>query len=260
MVTLLEEWKPVLNYEGLYEASNLGQVKSLPRPRRDGKRVRGGFMKPNRDPQGRLTVRLTRDGDGKTRRVHQLVMEAFAGLPLPGQEVRHLDGNPANNHWAPGSTVEETRAAGGNLFYGTHAENMHDMAEHGTSYHANVTHCPRDHEYTPENTYIDPDGGRECRECQRINGLARYHANHVPADMSAVCAHCGEAFEREPGKPRQKFCSQECTDAGGWYARRKSWVPTAELSPEEREHRNALARVRLRRSRAGKREERQQSA
>jgi hypothetical protein len=64
--------------------------------------------------------------------VHRAVLLAFAGPPEPGQEARHLDGNPANNHWAPGNSEEETRAAGGNLFWGTRLENMRDKARHGT--------------------------------------------------------------------------------------------------------------------------------
>lgn len=34
------------------------------------------------------------------------------------------------------------------------------------------THCPRSHEYTPENTYVAPDGSRECRECRIYRGAA----------------------------------------------------------------------------------------
>jgi hypothetical protein len=64
-------------------------------------------------------------------KIHQVVMLAFAGPPMPGQEVRHLDGNRFNNRWEPGDEAE-TRAAGGNLYYGSHARNARDMTEHGT--------------------------------------------------------------------------------------------------------------------------------
>ena len=206
-MTAPERWLPMPDHAGLYEVSSYGQVKSLPRMRSDGKRVRGGIMKLSPDKRGRLEVRLTKDGKGKTRRVHQLVMEAFAGPPEPGQEVRHLDGNPANNRWAPGSTEEETRTAGGNLFYGTHAENMRDMAEHGTSYWGNVTECPAGHEYTEANT-VWRDGRRFCHECSLIRSREVY----VPVDPRKVCPRCDREFMRPAGQPARKYCSQECAD------------------------------------------------
>lgn len=246
-----EEWRSVVDHEGLYLVSDHGNVYSVPRAK-----TKGGILRPCVDKQGRLAVNLTLNGKQKTRRVHQLVMEAFAGPPKPGQEIRHLDGNPANNRWTPGATEEEVRANGGNLFYGSHAENMADMAEHGTHPGRLITRCPQGHEYTPENT-IRYNGGRHCRECNRIGSLERYHENYVHADPAVTCGHCGKPFDREPGKPRQKFCSQECRVAGGWQARPQAWIPAAELTPEERERRNAAARERLRRSRARQREARQ---
>ena len=241
-----EHWLPVVGYEGLYEVSDHGRINSLPR-----RTTRGGIMKLPPDKLGRLEVNLTLNGKQKTRRVHQLVMEAFAGPPEPGQEIRHLDGNPANNRWAPGSTEEEVRAAGGNLFYGTHAENMQDMLLHGTNYWANMTHCLKcGRELSEENTYWYGDPPRRtCLYCLRARNRERARAKHVPADPSATCKHCGKTFKREPGEAARKFCSQECINAGGWYARRKPQVPAADLSPEEREHRNALNRERMRRSR-----------
>jgi hypothetical protein len=80
-----------------------------------------------------LNVGLVRDGHQKTIPVHQLAMRAFAGPCLPGRETRHLDGNSTNNRWAPGSTEEEVRAAGGNLIYGTRPENAQDKVGHGTA-------------------------------------------------------------------------------------------------------------------------------
>ena len=94
---------------------------------------------------------------------------AFVGPYPEGMEVRHLDGDPANNRWAPGNE-QETQAAGGNLIYGTHAENMQDMLRHGTNWQAGVTRCPKNHEYTPENTRILKSGSRACLECGRDPG------------------------------------------------------------------------------------------
>ena len=247
-----ETWKPVVGYEGIYRISSHGQVESLPRVTPDGKHLRGRMMKLHPGSQGRLEVNLTKNGKQKVRRVHQLVMEAFAEPPEPGQEIRHLDGDNTNNRWAPGETEEEVRANGGNLFYGTHARNMADMVEHGRA-RPRTPECPKGHLYDDENTGWH-DGHKFCRQCNNERGLARYHANYVPVDPAAACAHCGGTFNREPGKPRQKFCSQECRDAGGWQSRR-TYVPAADLTPEERERRNAAVNARVRRSRARRREQ-----
>lgn len=122
------QWRPVPEYEGLYDASDKGDIWSLPR---NGKA--GRLLRQHRHRQGYLTVALCRNGSQKTVMVHQVMMLAFAGQPGPGQEVRHLDSNPANNRWAPGNTEEEVRAAGGNLYYGTQFENEQDKIGHGTA-------------------------------------------------------------------------------------------------------------------------------
>jgi hypothetical protein len=163
----VEVWKPVPDYEGLYLVSSLGQVRSLPRNTTSGR-----IMRLFPDKHAYLWVTLTKDGKQKRRAVHQLVMEAFAEPCPPGMEVRHLDGNPANNRWAPG-TEEETRAAGGNLFYGTHARNMLDKREHGTDHNTAKTRCPKGHKYEGGNLIVR-DGRRFCRECDRESGR-EYH-------------------------------------------------------------------------------------
>lgn len=201
-----EKWRRVPDYEHLYMVSSHGCVRSFPRPR-----TRGGTMRLTPDRHGYLWVTLTRDGKQKRRAVHQLVMETFAGLPEPGQEVRHLDGNPANNHWAPGETEEEVRANSGNLFYGTHAKNMQDKREHGTDHNTAKVKCPEGHDYTPENTFVNKAGSRVCLTCKRERGLEWYHANAKRKDPAIICRHCGEEFMRQPGmSANRKYCSDDC--------------------------------------------------
>lgn len=57
------------------------------------------------------------------------------------------------------------------LFLGTPWDNVQDMLQKGrnsTTYWSSKTHCPYGHEYTSENTYKTPKGGRACRECSRV--------------------------------------------------------------------------------------------
>lgn len=147
---VIEYWRPVKGFEGLYEVSSAGQVRSLPRGRSAG----CAALRPGANRRGHLHVTLSAGNVQTTRYVHKLVAEAFIGPCPDGQEVRHWDGNPANN------TV-------GNLRYGTRAENLLDAVRHGTHYNTQKTHCDSGHEFTPENTYSPATGGRACRECRR---------------------------------------------------------------------------------------------
>src|SRR5258705_3994636 len=92
----LEIWKPVPDWEGLYEASSLGRARSLPRMAmtgRAGMKLRPGrILKPHRNPHGYLYVNFSRPGFRQTFQVHVLVMLTFTG-PFPtGKQVLHLDG------------------------------------------------------------------------------------------------------------------------------------------------------------------------
>lgn len=99
---MIETWKPVLGYEGLYEVSDLGRVRSLPRTatRRNGTsyRVRGGMLHPTSSREdGRPSVVLANSGHYLPARVHRLVFEAFNGPTPPGYEVDHANGDAADN-------------------------------------------------------------------------------------------------------------------------------------------------------------------
>jgi hypothetical protein len=203
--TTPERWLPVPDYEGLYEVSSYGQVWSVPRAT-----TRGGILKHIVYPNGYHFITLTRDGVQQRFPVHGLVMRAFTGPYPEGLEVRHLDGDPGNNRWAPGSTEDEIRAAGGNLIYGTHSENMRDKKEHGTEWQSNVTHCPKNHEYTPENTRILKSGSRACRECATIQSREWMRAHATRKDITMTCPHCEQEFERPLGQGARRYCSPEC--------------------------------------------------
>lgn len=112
---ILEEWRTVVDYEGIYEVSNHGQVRRVGKAARHGKGRGGGarvghVRKPQEIRGGYLSVQLWRDGRQAGHLIHRLVATAFLG-PIPAdQEVNHRDGNKRNN-------------AVGNLEYLTHADN-----------------------------------------------------------------------------------------------------------------------------------------
>ena len=157
----LEEWRSVIGYEGLYEVSSLGRVRSLDRMTTGSSRyaVKGKLLKLSIKPgTGYLSVGLTRDGRTKTWNVHRLVGDAFIGPRPEGLVTCHADGDKTNN-----------RAE--NLRYDTYGANLRDSVKHGTHVMAGRTRCPKGHEYTDANTRVTRDRKglhRRCRECERI--------------------------------------------------------------------------------------------
>ena len=90
---MIELWKDVKGYEGKYQISNLGNVKSL--------RYKGSYISKNLVPKtnndGRLWVELWKSGKGKPMLIHRLVGEAFIPNPDNLPQINHKDENPKNN-------------------------------------------------------------------------------------------------------------------------------------------------------------------
>jgi len=116
-----EEWRYIPGYSKDYMASNLGRIKSVKRTivRNNGwpQTIKERILKSACDEWGYPQVRI----DGKTIKVHRAIALAFLGERLSGEEIRHLDGNPANSKLS-------------NLSYGTHSENILD----GYTYRGNI--------------------------------------------------------------------------------------------------------------------------
>ena len=116
-----EMWKDIKGYEGIYQVSDLGRVKSLERlVKREDKDVlvRERILKPHLTKRKVTKVCLHKNGKQKTFNVHTLVTNSFLGERPEGYHVCHSDGDPSNN------TLD-------NLRYDTISENRIDIYRYG---------------------------------------------------------------------------------------------------------------------------------
>ena len=124
----VEVWKAIPGYEGFYEVSDQGRVRSVDRmvhnPRGLDRLMRGRVLKRQTSNNGYYTVGLSKLGKPAMHPVHRLVAYTFLGTRPDGHHVRHLDGNPLNNRLE-------------NLAYGTPQENEDDKNSYG-SVHYNL--------------------------------------------------------------------------------------------------------------------------
>lgn len=166
MIQSTETWRPVVGYEGLYEVSDLGNVRSVDHYARAGHHAsrlyRGKNLRLVPGDLGRLQVGLS-DGLGgqRTALVHHLVLNAFVGERPAGTEACHKDGDASNN-------------AVNNLRWDTHLANEDDKRRHGTHHHTVKTHCPQGHLLASPNLVLSEllKGGRKCMACARARAFA----------------------------------------------------------------------------------------
>lgn len=145
MANATEVWLPIKNYEGRYEVSNFGRVKSLTSGRQS-------IMRGSRFANGMQYKRVTltsKDGIKATKYIHILVLETFIGPRPNGSWGLHNDGNVINCHLS-------------NLRWGTSQENSLDRIKHGNS-------LPR--EKNP-NAKLKPEEIKEIRH-QYVPGIVK---------------------------------------------------------------------------------------
>ena len=99
-----ETWKNIEGFEGLYEVSNLGRVKSVERIDSNNHPVKERILKPGKKKEGYLFVILCKDGKHKWYSVHRLVSNAFIPNPNNLPEVNHIneiktDNRVSNLEW-----------------------------------------------------------------------------------------------------------------------------------------------------------------
>lgn len=96
-----EIWKDIKGYEGLYQVSNLGRVKSLERYKENHNKLQKVEKKikiPSLDNIGYLKTILYRENKQKNLRIHRAVAQAFIPNPNNYSQVNHKDGNKLNNN------------------------------------------------------------------------------------------------------------------------------------------------------------------
>ena len=90
----MEEWKDIAGYEGLYQISNLGRVKSL----RNNKMRKEKILKVKKNTTGYLYLSLYKNNVGKNYLLHRLVAEAFLENPNNYPCINHKDENKEKNN------------------------------------------------------------------------------------------------------------------------------------------------------------------
>ncbi len=187
-----EEWRSVPGYEGLYEVSSLGRVRSSgwtrTNPLTGGSSFYPGkILDPDTTQFGHKRVYLYGNGQRVRKLVHRLVAEAFIPNPDDLPFVLHWDDDPSNNHRE-------------NLRWGTPGDNAKDSVRNGSHVETRKTHCPKDHPYSDKNTHVNGRGFRRCLTCRkerREQGLPEGDPRHGTPNghdnYGCRCSLCSES-------------------------------------------------------------------
>jgi len=161
-----ERWLPVVGWDGYYEVSDEGRVRSIDRivshRMYKSMHLRGKMLSGCPSATGYLSVSLSSGNKHQIRKVHRLVAFAFLGDPVPGQEVCHNDGDPSNNVVS-------------NLRWDTSSENRYDSVSHGTHPQASKDQCPWGHLLQSPNLTYSGRPYRTCLACSRGKAHASRH-------------------------------------------------------------------------------------
>ena len=133
-------------------------------------------------------------GDGNQKQAHRVVYTLLAGPVPDGLALDHVRARGCRSraccwpaHLEPVTQAENARRG--------------DPASAGfAAFQRAKTHCPAGHEYTPENTFVNPRGSRECRTCKRARGLVQ---NMTPEQLERHRARHRE-YMREWNRGRLK--------------------------------------------------------
>lgn len=203
---LLEDWRDIPGYEGLYRVSDRGRVLSLARAvnRSDGRTRQAPtrILKPFTSRRGYPGVNLRKNAKGRTVLVHTLVVAGFRGPCPPGMETLHFDDDSSN-------------PALYNLRYGTRSENVRDARRSETLSGAADSQTRPPRTKTPLQQQVsavtmivlDPCKGAVPRDFQGNDDVAVRQYLEPIAELCARChvtliglVHFGKRESRDPGK------------------------------------------------------------
>jgi NUMOD4 motif/HNH endonuclease len=115
----IEQWLPIPGFNGIYEVSSEGRIRSLNRRNSRGYLTQGREMTPHLQPNGYMMITLSFGSTRKRDYVHRIVLEAFCGPCPPGWAGAHSNGNRSDNRLV-------------NLRWATNVDNHADKLHHGT--------------------------------------------------------------------------------------------------------------------------------
>ena len=186
-----ETWRSVVGFEGLYEVSDLGRVRSLDHVtcNRLGvtRRFRGRILKLTATGHD-VAVSLHKNGVQSRGVVHKMVLTAFVGPCPDGMECCHGPSGYADNRLS-------------NLRWDTHSENMIDRSRHGTCHNRNRERCSLSHlliQPNITNWYAERDL-RRCKACHRARANRWYaeKQGYVFDFRAAADRHYAQIMEDE---------------------------------------------------------------
>lgn len=175
----MEEWRDIPGYEGYYQASDAGRVRSLHRAfARDpndlkekaaldahaatAPRLQKKILSLVVGYAGRLNVVLCKHSKTRKFQVHRLVLLAFVGPCPEGMECRHLDGDHTNNRLS-------------NLCWGTREENAQDRIRHGTHGRGENAAAAKLTEQQVREIRADPRGARRLARVYGVSMVAIHY-------------------------------------------------------------------------------------
>lgn len=160
-----EKWLPIPGFEGYYEVSDQGGVRSVDRTvtrtNHSAMNLRGKILALQvRKNTGYLVAALSKDGKPRDWYVHRLVLMAFRGLPKSGQEACHGNDIRTDNRLS-------------NLRWDSHTENVKDAVKRGRHRSSSKVQCKRGHALT----FDEKQNRKICHPCRRLRERQRYWRN-----------------------------------------------------------------------------------